>query len=134
MAKPTVTKTSTMHTIVRKAPPGKVNTPKVNASTGFSTGTVTTKATKSNPVTTGKATAPGQMKQAAGVQSAKGFTPAATQDPWSTGKIGEFINSAVGQMTGRIPSAISGAMHNKTPVIPYTQKNVQAIQKATRKP
>jgi len=58
----------------------------------------------------------------------KPLTPA--QDPWSTGKIGEFINSAVGQMTGKIPSPISGAMKNKTPVIPYTQQNIKAIKKA----
>jgi hypothetical protein len=58
----------------------------------------------------------------------KPLTPA--QDPWSTGKIGEFINSAVGQMTGKIPSPISGAMKNKTPVIPYTEKNIKAIKKA----
>jgi len=52
------------------------------------------------------------------------------RDPWSTGKIGEFINSTVGQMTGKIPSPISGAMKNPTPVIPYTQKNIKAIKKA----
>ena len=73
---------------------------------------------------------PGQAKAAAGVQSAKGFTPAATKDPWSTGKIGEFINSAIGQATGRIPTPISVAMKNPTPVIPYTQKNIRAIRKA----
>lgn len=101
--------------LVKKAPPGMVNTPKVNKATGFTTGTVTKKATKSNPVTTTKK-APAKL------------TPA--QDPWSTGKIGEFINSAVGQMTGRIPSPISGAMKNKTPVIPYTERNIKAIKKA----
>lgn len=114
-ARADVTKPTAMKkTLVKKAPPGKVNTAAVNKATGFTTGTKVVKATKSNPKTTSLPTP----------------KPTATQDPWSTGKIGEFINSAVGQMTGRIPSPISGAMKNKTPVIPYTEKNLKAIKKA----
>ena len=70
---------------------------------------------KSNPVTTSKP------------------KPAAGKDPWSTGKIGQFVNNAVGQMTGKVKTPISGAMKNKTPVIPYTQKNIKAIKKAQGK-
>jgi len=90
-----------------------VNTPAVSRATGFTTGNQVVKATKSNPVTTRKA------------------APAPAKDPWSTGKIGEFVNSAIGQITGKIPTPISGAMRNKNPVIPYTQRNVKAIKKAS---
>ena len=102
---------------IKKAPRGMVNTPAVSRATGFTTGNQVVKATKSNPVTTARATP----------------APAPTRDPWSTGKIGEFVNSAVGQITGKIPTPISGAMRNKTPVIPYTQRNVRAIKKASNK-
>jgi len=101
------------------APPKMVKTAKVNKATGFTTGTRKVQATKSNPKTT----------------SLPKSAPA--KDPWSTGKVGEaaaslgkFLDDAVGQATGRIPSHISGAMHNKTPVIPYTEKNIKAIKKA----
>ena len=92
-----------------------VKTPIVNKATGFTVGTKAVKVTKSNPKTTSLP------------------KPAPTKDPWSTGKIGEFVNSAVGQMTGKIATPISGAMKNKTPVIPYTQRNVKAIKKASGK-
>ncbi len=109
MAAPRVTRS-----LVQKAPPGKVNTAKVNTATGFVTGTKVAKATKSNPVTT------------------KRPAPAPGRDPWSTGKVGEFIDSAIGQMTGRIPSSISGAMKNKTPVLPYVEKTIRSIKKSRR--
>lgn len=117
-----------------KPPKGMIHSPKVARATGFTTGQQTIKATKSNPVTSSRATAPGQQKQAAGVQSAKSFTPAATKSQSPLDQIGGFIQSRVDLMTGKTPSPISGAMKNPTPVIPYTQRNVQAIQKASRKP
>lgn len=128
-------KPATTKVLVKAAPPGKVNTAKVARATGFTVGNQVVKATKSNPVTTGRATAPGQLKQAAGVQSAKTFTPAAARKtPNIIEQAGNFIQSRVDLMTGKTPSPISGAMKNPTPVIPYTQKNVQAIKKARNQP
>jgi hypothetical protein len=109
----------------------RINTPKVNKATGFSTGTVKTNATKSNPRTT---MTPAAQKKAAGVQSAKTFTPAATKAPNIIEQAGNFIQSRVDLMTGKTPSPISGAMKNKIPVIPYTQKNVKAAKDAGWQP
>lgn len=130
MAAPKPKATTTKAVLVKKAPPGKVNTAKVARATGFTTGNQVVKATKSNPVTTSKATAPGQVKKAAGVQSAKTFAPGQTKAPSIIDHAANFIQSRVNQMTGKTPTPISGAMKNKTPVIPYTQKNIKAIQKA----
>jgi len=115
---------------VKKAPKGMVNTPKVSRATGFTVGNQVVKATKSNPVTT---STPAAQKKAAGVRSAKSFTPSATKSQSLLDAIGGFIQSRVDLMTGKTPSPISGAMKNPTPVIPYTQKNITAIKKASRK-
>jgi hypothetical protein len=93
-----------------------VKTPIVNKATGFTTATKTVAATKSNPKTTSlpKAT-----------PAPKGKSP--------LDQVGDFIANRVGQMTGKIATPISGAMKNKTPVIPYTQRNIKAIKKASGK-
>jgi len=102
-----------------KVPAKTVKTPIVNKATGFTTGSKTIAATKSNPKTT--STALSQAKRVA----------AARKGPFE--QVGDFIANRVGQMTGKIATPISGAMKNKTPVIPYTQRNVKAIKKASGK-
>jgi hypothetical protein len=102
-----------------KATDKTVKTPIVNKATGFTVGTKSIAATKSNPKTTSTPLA--QAKRVA----------AARKGPFE--QVGDFIANRVGQMTGEIATPISGAMKNKTPVIPYTQKNIKAIKKASGK-
>lgn len=110
---------TTSKALVKAAPAGMVNSPAVSRATGFTTGNQVIKATKSNPVTT-------SVPKVAPTVAPKGNSV--------FDQVGGFIQNRVDQMTGKIATPISGAMKNPTPVIPCTQKNVQAIQKATKRP
>lgn len=108
--------------------PQRISTPKVNKATGFTTGTVKTNATKSNPVTT---MTPAAQKKAAGVQSAKAFTPAAARSPLD--QIGDAIKSLPFYDITGSRQYLGKAMDNPNPVIPFTQKNLANIKKAQGK-